>query len=141
MCEHERDNASNLDQLDYIKALITPLKLSISGRYTLEALQDTIAWTNIDLTADLIADILVTRLTTYVSAMQSEKFCHYTEYPENWWEAFKLRFFPKFLIDRYPIKYTVIDISIDRYVVCPHVPVLDKHKHYMWMLDTIREVN
>ncbi len=139
MCEHERNVADNLAQLDAIKALITPIKLSIHSKMSAASVQDSIAYSDINCVAELIGDNLVCSLVKYISAMHVNKFCHYSEYPENWWEAFKLRFFPKFLLKKYPVKYTVIDISIDRYVVCPHVQVLDRHRHYMWMLDAMKD--
>jgi len=27
------------------------------------------------------------------------------KYPENWWEAFKERWYPKYILDKFPVKY------------------------------------
>jgi hypothetical protein len=35
----------------------------------------------------------------------------YIRYPKDWVEAFKERWFPKFLLNRYPVKYSVYEIS------------------------------
>jgi len=39
------------------------------------------------------------------------------KYPETWWDAFKARWYPKFLKKRYPPKY----VEAKRYNVCPHI--------------------
>ena len=35
----------------------------------------------------------------------------YIRYPKDWKEAFKERWFPKFLLNRWPVKYSVYEIS------------------------------
>lgn len=37
---------------------------------------------------------------------------HFISYPATWWDAFKLRFFPKPLIEKYPIKYCHVTVSL-----------------------------
>jgi hypothetical protein len=37
---------------------------------------------------------------------------HFMRYPSTWYEAFKLRYFPKFLIEKYPIRYCNVTVSL-----------------------------
>lgn len=37
---------------------------------------------------------------------------HFVRYPCSWYEAFKLRFFPQWLIEKYPIKYNHVEVSL-----------------------------
>ena len=47
------------------------------------------------------------------------------KYPETWWDAFKERWLPNFLLKRYPVKYIEFDtpriIIHKTYHVCPHI--------------------
>ena len=38
-------------------------------------------------------------------------------YPEDWWQAFKARWFPRWMLRRWPAKW--VRISIDKYAVYP----------------------
>jgi len=64
-------------------------------------------------------------IETYVLA---EKLAHdivpvYFHYPATWWEAFKLRFFPKWYLDKYPILYTGVTKKVDfkQYALYPSI--------------------
>lgn len=48
--------------------------------------------------------------------------------PENWWEAFKERWFPDWILRRWPLKYKVIRIH-ERIAtkVCPHITIKGDH--------------
>jgi hypothetical protein len=37
---------------------------------------------------------------------------HFISYPATWYDAFKLRFFPKFLREKYPIQYCRVTVSL-----------------------------
>lgn len=130
MCEHERNDA---DSVKIINDLTTALKITVSSKSSIETLQDMAALHGIDFTAELIGDVLITRLSAFVNCTHTDKFCYYLEYPENWWEAFKLRFFPRWLIDKYPIKFKIVDISVDKYIICPHLPYESKMTHMNWL--------
>jgi hypothetical protein len=43
------------------------------------------------------------------------------EFPSTWWQAFKERWFPKFLLNKFPVDYK-------RYVVDLHYPLLPIHE-------------
>jgi hypothetical protein len=67
----------------------------------------------------------VYELETYVLA---EKLAHdvvpvYFSYPATWWEAFKLRFYPKWYLDKHPILYTGVTKKVDfkQYALYPSI--------------------
>ena len=41
--------------------------------------------------------------------------------PFDWWEAVKERFFPNWLLKKFPVKFETIPIDIEVYKVCPHL--------------------
>ncbi len=67
----------------------------------------------------------VYELQTFILA---EKLAHdtvpvYFSYPATWWDAFKLRFFFKWLLDKYPVNYTVVVKKVDfkQYALYPSI--------------------
>ena len=55
---------------------------------------------------------LVVKLEGYVLSENLERYEF--EYPRDWWEAFKERWFPAWLLKRYPVLYTkeVVDLQV-----------------------------
>lgn len=52
------------------------------------------------------------------------------KYPLNWWEAFKERWFNKFLLKKYPIKYKTIEINAT--ILYPKLKVkLPQEEHFI----------
>lgn len=45
------------------------------------------------------------------------------EYPRDWWHAFKQRFFPKWLLKRYPIEMKKKVVKLEVFHLCPHVNI------------------
>ena len=64
----------------------------------------------------------------------------YFKYPSDWKEAFKERFFPKWLLRKFPIHYTqkpslVKKVYVTRFIKnCPHMDTPDKEEHIRWMI-------
>ena len=50
------------------------------------------------------------------------------KYPSDWKQAFKERFFPQFLLDRFPVQYTII--KYDTTVLYPNIKA-PEHEHYI----------
>jgi hypothetical protein len=48
-------------------------------------------------------------------------------YPSDWWEAFKKRFFPKWLLKKYPVVYH----EEKTVYVCPHIDVPKNHSEHL----------
>ncbi len=64
-------------------------------------------------------------LETYILA---EKLAHdvvpvYFSHPTTWWDAFKLRFFSQWLLNKYPPDYTVVEKRVDfkQYALYPSI--------------------
>jgi len=57
-----------------------------------------------------------------------------TKYPANWWEAFKLEFFPSWLLEKYPVCYTTITTEIQHIHMCPHIQTQPQKKHIEWLM-------
>ena len=57
----------------------------------------------------VLQDQFVFRLRGYLMGhkLPERKF----SYPSDWWQAFKLRWFPAWALKRYPVRYTVITVS------------------------------
>ncbi len=83
---------------------------------------------------DAAKDELVVSLTSYIYGLLDDRIKIYEEYPEDWWQAFKERWFPAWILRRYPVKYRVIDIDRKIYkAVCPHVNKPDNGSHFTWL--------
>lgn len=68
---------------------------------------------------------LVLRITTAVIAKErvEEEVCtRKVACPANWWQHFRERWFPKWWLARWPVRYKFTDIEIHKhYYCCPHV--------------------
>lgn len=55
-------------------------------------------------------------------------------YPyEDWWQAFKDRWFPTWLKKRYPVRTTETLIATNRYNVCPHIVIELPNAHLSYL--------
>ncbi len=54
-------------------------------------------------------------------------------YPSDWWQAFKERWFPEFLREKFPVEYKYIDKTVHVYKVCPHLNIHPQQDHYRWL--------
>lgn len=71
---------------------------------------------NIQLSA--MAERMVASIRGYVWAATTEN--HFSvRYPADWREALKERFFPKWALKRFPVKYTDAKAKIKRYLTLP----------------------
>lgn len=48
-------------------------------------------------------------------------------YPLNWWEAIKERFFPKYILNKFPVKMKIIDIKYEVYYPKMTINLPDKY--------------
>lgn len=80
---------------------------------------------------------LVISVDTYIHGIEKERFRFHREYPKDWWQAFKERWFPKWALRRWPVEMEVIDIDHAIYgPVCPHLMHEDQGVHFEWMANT-----
>lgn len=60
----------------------------------------------------------------------------YRQWPADWWQAFKERWFPNWVLRRWPVRYETIDIDRTIYTrFCPHVKIPDNRPHISWLHD------
>ena len=57
------------------------------------------------------------------------------EHPDDWWQAFRARWFPKWWLKRYPVKNRVIPCEkVVRVNCCPHLPHNRHKRHHMFLM-------
>jgi hypothetical protein len=63
---------------------------------------------------DAYSDKMVMSMKSYIATDEAEPieieippFSH--SYPRDWWEWFKQRWFPKWLLDKYPVKFVTVE--------------------------------
>lgn len=115
---------------DVQKIVLSSIRASLSTSITAS-----LAKHNPSLVAEVISKDLIVKLNAYIVAMPTEKICVYHKYPKDWWQAVKERWFPKWAKNKWPIKYVVIDISENKFAVCPHLPCDGSIMHYEWLRD------
>ncbi len=54
--------------------------------------------------------------------------------PIDWWNAIKERFFPKWLLKRFPVNFEMIPIDIEVWKVCPHLNRAVEYDHVSWFV-------
>jgi hypothetical protein len=83
---------------------------------------------------DSQASYLVASLRKKVLANGIETVCFECSYPKDWWEAFKERWFPKFLLNRYPVEYEIKTFKREVYTrICPHQSVTPRTSHFHFL--------
>lgn len=57
--------------------------------------------------------------------------------PADWWNAIKLRFSPKWLLEKFPVCYETILTEIEVTKICPHlnIPTAEQKFHIAWLAD------
>lgn len=61
--------------------------------------------TTLDLRAAMEARGLIVELKAYTAVLYHPDLS--VKYPENWWQAFKEQYFPKWALQKWPVKYTI----------------------------------
>lgn len=93
---------------EYTEVVLEKLKLGIQGAISPHLIEAYVEYADLE---GLITDEIVYRVTGFV---WSEGVQHVEiKYPADWWQAFKERWFPPWLLKHYPVryKYHVIDIK------------------------------
>jgi hypothetical protein len=81
---------------------------------------------------------IIHNLSTYVYTIGEENVELHVKYPMDWWEAFKERWFSKWLLTKYPVRCKEINIVEKKYkAVCPHLIQEGKETHLKWMVSTV----
>lgn len=97
---------------------------------------------DIDTAFDLCANDMVVRLSAYLMGQHSEVESveeSYREYPSDWFQMLKERFFPGFLIKQFPINYTKVLVrknTVNKITkICPHIGIpANDRRHFEFFL-------
>lgn len=120
---------SNLERV-----IIDKLKFSLSHKVSSEILREI----NISSYIEQISNDIVLRVEGFLfSKTHKETIVFDTvKVPVDWWEAVKERFFPMFLILRYPIKYRTIQTVIKNNITrtCPHLNIASSREHVEFLI-------
>ena len=84
---------------------------------------------------EFLAEEMVLDIYAYVTGKIVDKIHIDIEYPSNWWEAFKDRWFSEWMLNRWPVKMTRIKVNETRFAICPHLAAEPRQNHYMWLRD------
>jgi len=72
-------------------------------------------------------------LSSYIIGLEDHEIKIHERWPADWWQAFRERWFPSWILARFPVKYVVIDIEQKIYrAVCPHVDCPGESIHFQW---------
>ena len=83
---------------------------------------------------------LILQMASYVHAMPKERITIFKQWPADWWQAFRERWFPKWWLRRWPVRYETIDIDRTLYGrVCPHIAQPKSGPHLVWLARGIGE--
>lgn len=109
--------------MDRVEIETTELKvLKVGVNYAVSANEMAIANISTDAMMDHISKEMVYSLTARIASRHMENL----EYPADWVEAFKERWFPHWLLKKYPVRYHRYDVS----VLYPGI-VIPNQQHYV----------
>ena len=92
---------------------------------------------NVEDFGDLVGEMMVVEATMSLPGLADEMIVIHESYPQDWWQAVKERWFPQWLLNRFPVKYKEINIEEKRFKsVCPHAWLPeDQDKHTIHWLN------
>lgn len=68
---------------------------------------------------------LEARMGAYIAGQNLKEIT--SKYPSDWWQAFKERWFPNWLLEYYPVKYTAV--KLEARVLYPEIHFPEKQYH------------
>lgn len=129
--EHEREAEKVFAHKVYLSAA------EVFSRAKMYTLRSSV---KVDAAYDVTIQGLALQMVAFVAGEPKEHLKIYRRWPRTWWDACKERWFPGWLLRRFPANYEVIDI--DRTVawsVCPHLEIPESGPHVVWLLEKSRE--
>jgi hypothetical protein len=85
---------------------------------------------------DDFTDNLAVQLVAYLACNTIHREVMTTErIPASWWDGFKLAWFPRWALRRWPAKERVIESEVQFVHMCPHLPHFDANQsvHAVWL--------
>lgn len=100
----------------------------------------------IDVRIDEFSDSLVATLSAYVAANTIHREVQSKErVPVSWWDGFKLAWFPRWALRRWPARERTIETEVHHIHMCPHLPFFkaSEQAHVVWLQapETLRRFN
>lgn len=130
-------NDPNTEKIKQV--LLEKIKVSQAKRANIKAVKT--ARISVDKWAQFEADELVLRMDANILARENDRIYHYITYPMTWWDHLKERWFPDWLIDRFPPEYNIIEIDEPRFLTCcPHLQIDEDRKHFEYLTFTPEEL-
>lgn len=81
-----------------------------------------------------LGEELSIQLTSYVATLGKQKIDIDIRYPEDWWQAFRDRWFPRWYLSRRPSRFVHKEVHESVFkAVCPHLDLDDKAIHVQWL--------
>jgi len=78
--------------------------------------------------------MILYKLHALCLAQLAHEYRLHVQYPRDWWEAFKARWFPVWVLRSCPVQYTVIDERHEIFTsVCPHLPAGERDPHVFYL--------
>jgi hypothetical protein len=63
------------------------------------------------------------------------------QWPADWWQAVRARWFPRWWLRRWPVRYEQIQIDQPLYAaICPHLRTPDHGSHVQWLFAKQQEL-
>ena len=90
--------------------------------------------TMFDFEFDIFTREWIASFSTYIHGLVKERIQVDKAWPRTWWDAFKARWFPDWLLVLYPAEYDSIHIDQPIYLaVCPHLDDDTRSQHLSWI--------
>lgn len=102
-------DASNTNYSKQLQVNLERLKLVIIERISTDLLDSTV---DFSLHERFLYDDVCMRIKGFVWAEEKSAQYQKIQYPYNWWEAFKERWFTKQMLKMWPVKYKIIVIDV-----------------------------
>lgn len=85
---------------------------------------------------EMIAGRMVAALQGYVYSKEvREEVKGSVQFPATWVQALKERWLPRWILRRYPVRYSSSPVRITHVHVCPHINVKSDSPHIYWLCE------
>ena len=95
----------NEEYVKYKEMILERMKIGLQVALSDELLSPSVTYRD-----DYFYDSVVFQVRGYVWAEQIEH--HDVKYPADWWQAFKERWFNKWMLERWPVRYKIHHIDL-----------------------------
>ena len=112
------------DFVQYKELVLEKVKFGLNEYISKSQMEDI----RIEKIEDLITDNIIYKIRGYLMGekLREEKRNWKIKYPSYWWQMFKEQHFPKWLINKFPIKYIIKrrNVTFEIYELYPQFPIV-----------------